>query len=1035
FLPYIKNPIRFDFNNQVPPDRSVRLQQTEDLPNFKIFNKSFDQRPTSVNHYNKVSKTPRFNPSFNIDMIQSNENCSSHNYTSLKTQHFQPCKNKELVFNSSSASSSSENAQESDNDNDILPKSRKFFLKSERNQKSAQSVQFGFQNNSDLISEEKPIVSSRLTSVNTIHDDKHVSASSSVDTKSLNIRICTLFRKLSVKIPIETTVKDLISIIWQKIQFNIEPYTKDSHILLLFNHRLHIFIESDSTTLVQDFILLTPPSSPSSNDPTDFYIYGLSLEQAASMYNFDNDYISLFCNSDSWCPSYFIEYKQSKRSQSIFLSSLYALRMYFRPEHRELVAKQLAMEAQFFLELRKYLFPPAILALKHAIIGSMFWFEKSLLMDGLIQLLIHLRDRNIGFVEEIFDFIPLLICWLLEKCDLSAEKVDYFREVRLINDQKCQPSYFQNPVTTSKIKRQTLLLEEFNVMNDYDLLQYHVDIRSCDDYVIYDPIIQDLPILDSLKCWTDIQVKELYKTIARTPEYRSFNIITRGGVTADVKNQLVLLHEDQEHHEMLIIFSKYLILSNVQWTINLFLWNLTHSSIEKEALADPHLPLYLHDALNDITRVNVDSSLNNNNKSVPATQVSVILLDRSRSMSDYRIASSDKNENCTHMGICRMMLGRLSNNILSTNEVHAFGLIEFATKYKTVCPITRSREQFEKALSFDDCRGDWTCMYDAIREAIKHIKTFTDSPLRASKDCKKLIICLSDGINNSGDTKIQTLYDLIKTNNIVIDFISFVCDEQLIKKNEITKAQEFRKLCTESGGYIYRNLNLLSDIELAALFEQEAAVWLSKRSRTSYGIIDKPVRYISSAFQEKANRQLPSDSAIQNSSRSRRILNELHAMLKYPSEDIIVFAVSKNIAFWKVILKGPEETPYQGKFWMLFVEFDSHYPNCPPNVRFVTPIYHVNISGDGKICHQILGRCWSMQTKMSVIFENILDLLKKPNFDDAISCEKAHLYKESPNDYKREAKDHSNKYAKNDFKTLKDEYRLEDDDNQIDESL
>ncbi|CAF4374166.1 unnamed protein product, partial [Rotaria sordida] len=112
--------------------------------------------------------------------------------------------------------------------------------------------------------------------------------------------------------------------------------------------------------------------------------------------------------------------------------------------------------------------------------------------------------------------------------------------------------------------------------------------------------------------------------------------------------------------------------------------------------------------------------------------------------------------------------------------------------------------------------------------------------------------------------------------------------------------------------------------------------------------------YIPSTFQEKANRQLPSDNAIQNSSRSRRILNELHAMLKYPSEDIIVFAVLKNIAFWKVILKGPEETPYQEKFWMLYVEFDSHYPNYPPNVRFVTPIYHVNISGDGKICHQIL---------------------------------------------------------------------------------
>ncbi|CAF4026610.1 unnamed protein product [Rotaria sordida] len=347
--------------NQVSPGRSVPFQQTEDLPNFKIFDKSFDQCPTSVNHYNKVSKTPRPNPSFNI----------------------------ELVFHSST-SSSSENAEGSDNDNDILPKPRQLFLKSERNQKSTpsitQSVQSDFQNNSDLISEEKPMVSSQLTSVNTIHEDNHVSASS-IDTKSLNVRMRTLFRKLSVKIPIETTVKDLITIIWREIQFNIERYTKDSHVLLLFNHRLHIFIESDSTTLVKDFILLTPPSSPSSNDSTDFYIYGLSLEQAVSMYNFDNDYISLLCNSDSWCPSYFIE-----------------------PEHRELMAKQLAMEAQFFLELRKYLFPPAILALKHAIIGSIFWFEKSLLMDGLIQLLIHLRDPNTGFVEEIFDFLPLLIC-------------------------------------------------------------------------------------------------------------------------------------------------------------------------------------------------------------------------------------------------------------------------------------------------------------------------------------------------------------------------------------------------------------------------------------------------------------------------------------------------------------------------------------------------------------------------------------------------------------------------------------------------
>jgi uncharacterized protein YegL len=132
-------------------------------------------------------------------------------------------------------------------------------------------------------------------------------------------------------------------------------------------------------------------------------------------------------------------------------------------------------------------------------------------------------------------------------------------------------------------------------------------------------------------------------------------------------------------------------------------------------------------------------------------------------MSDYYIASSDKTENCTHINICKMMLGRLSDNILSADEFHAFGLIEFATKYKTVCPITQSREQFEKALSFDDCPGDRTCMYDAIHKAIQQIKTFIGRSLQVRKDCKKLIICISDGINNFGESTIENLHDLAKT--------------------------------------------------------------------------------------------------------------------------------------------------------------------------------------------------------------------------------------------------------------------------------
>jgi hypothetical protein len=103
------------------------------------------------------------------------------------------------------------------------------------------------------------------------------------------------------------------------------------------------------------------------------------------------------------------------------------------------------------------------------------------------------------------------------------------------------------------------LLEVWEERCDHNDLQYYLDIRSwtlylsgtvttfpnvaceCDAYVIHNPIIQNLSCLELLAYWTEIHIKELYKTMARTGEYRSFIIVTHDDVTADVKNQLVLL--------------------------------------------------------------------------------------------------------------------------------------------------------------------------------------------------------------------------------------------------------------------------------------------------------------------------------------------------------------------------------------------------------------------------------------------------------------------------------------------------------------
>ena len=45
-------------------------------------------------------------------------------------------------------------------------------------------------------------------------------------------------------------------------------------------------------------------------------------------------------------------------------------------------------------------------------------------------------------------------------------------------------------------------------------------------------------------------------------------------------------------------------------------------------------------------------------------------------------------------------------------------------------------------------------------------------------------------------------------------------------------------------------------------------------------------------------------------------------------------------------MHGETGTPYSDGRWLLFIEFPQIYPQQPPEIRFITKIYHCNINDD-----------------------------------------------------------------------------------------
>uniref|UniRef100_A0A6C0IES2 UBC core domain-containing protein n=1 Tax=viral metagenome TaxID=1070528 RepID=A0A6C0IES2_9ZZZZ len=114
---------------------------------------------------------------------------------------------------------------------------------------------------------------------------------------------------------------------------------------------------------------------------------------------------------------------------------------------------------------------------------------------------------------------------------------------------------------------------------------------------------------------------------------------------------------------------------------------------------------------------------------------------------------------------------------------------------------------------------------------------------------------------------------------------------------------------------------------------------------------------------------------------------------------------------WQATIIGPTETPYEGGIFNLKILFPADYPFKSPKITFETKIYHPNINSTGAICLDILKDQWSPALSITKVLLSICSLLSDPNPNDPLSPEIANIYKTNKEQFDKNARDYTLRYA------------------------
>jgi len=111
-------------------------------------------------------------------------------------------------------------------------------------------------------------------------------------------------------------------------------------------------------------------------------------------------------------------------------------------------------------------------------------------------------------------------------------------------------------------------------------------------------------------------------------------------------------------------------------------------------------------------------------------------------------------------------------------------------------------------------------------------------------------------------------------------------------------------------------------------------------------------------------------------------------------------------------IKGPSGTPYENGVFDVDILIDGEYPFAPPKMKFITKIWHPNVSSaTGAICLDILKDQWTPALTIKTAMMSLQALLCSPEPNDPQDAQVAKMYLENKPEFDRTAKFWVEQYA------------------------